>query len=169
MPTRPATAKAPLRAAGIRRLACAIAALALSSVLGCGGGAVRDPTGVNGGGAGAGSGSGGGGTPASAALVGRWNRIIYFYDAFGSLSASETEWVFAADGGAARTVITRNLSQGFADATVALARWRVEAGEVVITYQPPDAGTVRFTYRFESSSIGTLLFLGETQFVRVPS
>lgn len=159
----------PRRAAFARAAARGAGALALASVLACGG--VGDgPAGVNGGtGTGTGGSGGGGGTQSSSALVGRWNRIIYFYDAFGSLHSSETEWVFAADGSAARTVITRNLSEGFADAAVLLARWRVEGSEVVITYQPPNAGTVRFGYRFEASSVGTLLFLGETQFVRVAS
>lgn len=138
-------------------------------MLACGG-AGDGPTGINGGGTEAGTGGGaGGGSQASSALVGRWNRIVYFYDAFGSLHSSETEWVFAADGSAARTVITRNLTEGFADASVLLARWRVEGSEVVISYQPPDAGTVRFGYRFEGSSVGTLLYLGETQFVRASS
>ena len=158
----------PRRAAFARAAARGAGALALASVLACGG-AGDGPTSVTGGfGTGTGgSGTGGGGSQASSALVGRWNRIIYFYDAFGSLHSSETEWLFAADGSAARTVITRNLSEGFADAAVLLARWRVEGSEVVITYQPPNTGTVRFGYRFEASAAGTLLFLGETQFVRV--
>lgn len=143
--------------------------LALAAVLACGG-AGDGSTGVNAGsGTGTGGGAGGGGSQSSSALVGRWNRIIYFYDNFGSLHSSETEWIFAADGSAARTVITRNLTEGFADAAVLLARWRVEGSEVVIAYQPPNTGTVRFGYRFEASSVGTLLFLGETQFVRVAS
>ena len=155
------------RAAFWRAAALGAGALALASGLACGG--IGDgSTGVNGG-TGTGTGGGGGGSQASSALVGRWNRIIYFYDTFGSLHSSETEWVFAADGSAARTVITRNLSEGFADAAVLLARWRVEGSEVVIAYQPPNTGTVRFRYRFEASAVGTLLFLGETQFVRVAS
>ena len=167
LPSRPAHRR-PLA----RRVARGAGALALVSTLACGGVAVDGSTGVNGGGSGTGTsggGGGGGGSQTSSALVGRWSRVLFFFDMFGSLHSSETEWVFSADGSAARTVITRNITEGFADATVAFARWRAEGNDVVITYQPPDAGTVRFSFRFESSASGTLLFLGETQFLRVAS
>lgn len=165
LPSRPSH-RGPLA----RRVALGAGALALVSTLACGGVAVDGSTGVNGGGSGTGtSEGGGGGSQTSSALVGRWSRVLFFFDMFGSLHSSETEWVFSADGSAARTVITRNITEGFADATVAFARWQAEGNDVVITYQPPDAGTVRFRFRFESSASGTLLFLGETQFLRVSS
>ena len=111
------------------------------ALLACGGSDVTGTAGAGTGTSGGGSGSGGN---TDSGLVGRWTRTLYFYDEFGGLHSSRTEWTFAADGGAARTVTATNWSDGWSDATVALARWRTEGGEVVITYQPPDSGTARF-------------------------
>jgi hypothetical protein len=146
----------------LRSAALVVAAMAL---LACGGSEVTGTAGAGSGTSGGGTGSGGGNVDSG--LVGRWTRTIYFYDEFGGLHSSRTEWTFAADGSAARTVTATNWSDGWSDATVSLARWRTEAGEVVITYQLPDAGTARFAYRFENTIDGPLLWLGATAFFRV--
>lgn len=147
--------RAPVRALVV--LAALVLACTGSEITGSAGPGTGTPGGGN-----------GGGTNESA-LVGRWTRTIYFYDDFGGLHSSRTEWTFAADGGAARTVTATNWDDGWSDATVSLARWRTEGSEVVITFQPPDAGTVRFSYRFESTIDGPLLWLGSTAFFRVTS
>ena len=142
----------------------AVHALACALLLACGGDAGTGPRGTPGTG---GSSGGANGGNASTAIVGVWTRTIWFYDEYGALHSSRTQWTFAADGGAARTVTATNLSDGWSDATVALARWSISGGDVVIAFQPPFAGTARFAYRFESTIDGPLLWLGDTPFFKV--
>ena len=154
----------------LRRLTSTVRGAAMAAVtlllLACGG---SDVTGTAGAGTGTSGGSGGGTGSGNvdSGLVGRWTRTVYFHDDLGTLHSSRTEWTFAADGSAARTVTATNWTDSWSDATVALARWRTEAGDVVITFQPPDAGTARFEYRFENTIDGPLLWLGTTAFFRV--
>ena len=67
-----------------------------------------------------------------------------------------------------RTVYARNETWGTTDATVTIARWRVEGADVEITWQPPFAGTSRYSYGFESSATyGEILYLAGTPYVPV--
>jgi hypothetical protein len=157
MTRRPVRLTSALRAAAV--------AMVLAGALACGG---ADVTGTAGRGTGtSGGGTDGGTTTGDARLVGRWSRTVYFYDEYGSLNSSRTEWTFAADGAAARTVTATNWDLGLSDAVVALARWSTAGNEIVIAYQPPDAGTVRFAFRFESTIDGPMLWLGEAGFFRL--
>ena len=111
-------------------------------------------------------GSSGGGVESR--LVGAWSHILYFYDDFGDFRSSQTVWSFSADGVAVRTVYARNETWGTSDAVVAIARWRIDAGDVEITWQPPFTGSVRYAYRLESSATyGDVLYLAGTPFVPV--
>ena len=151
----------------MRRAARGLLALALLAAGACGGAGADGSVGPGGGIIG-GSGNGGGDTGAIAErFVGRWSRIIYFYDEFGDLHSSQTVWTFALDGGGARTVFARNETMGWEDATVTLVRWSLQGPDVVVTYQPPDAGGARFDYRFESTASGEVLFLAGTAFLRI--
>ena len=113
-----------------------------------------------------------GGVPASTrgaldpALFGLWRRTVYFEGTDGSTNSSETSWRFSPDGLAARTVVARNLSYGYADAVRAVATWRVEGGTVVIAFEPPDRGTVRFAYAVDRAG-GDVLVLGRERYLRV--
>ena len=100
------------------------------------------------------------------ALFGVWRRTLYFQGVDGSTNSSETSWRFSPDGFAVRTVVARNLTFGYADAVHAVALWRVEAGAVVLTFQPPDAGTVRFAYAVDRVG-GGVLVLGRERYARV--
>ena len=140
---------------------------ALLVAAGCSGGAADGSVGPGGVVIG-GSGGGDNGTVAASRFVGRWSRIVYFYDAYGDLNSSQTVWTFAADGGGARTVYARNETWGYEDATVTLVRWVVQGPDIVVTYQPPDAGSARFDYRFESTASGEVLYLLGTPFLRIP-
>lgn len=102
-----------------------------------------------------------------AALLGRWRRVVLFTATDGTSNSSETTWTFAGDGSALRTVVSRNISYGLADAVNAAASWRTEGSTVVITYRPPDRGTVRFAYAVERSAFGDALRLNSQSFVRV--
>ena len=147
----------------LRRLALAAAAVLLAACAGdaiTGNAAPPGPTGT-------GTTGQTGGTNAEGRLVGRWSRTIYFYDDSGDLHSSETLWTFASDGNGARTVYARNVTWGYEDAVVTLVRWSVDGSDVVVAYQAPDSGTARFSYRFEPSFTGDLLWLGDLRFVRV--
>ena len=100
------------------------------------------------------------------ALFGAWRRTLYFEGTDGSTNSSETTWRFAPDGLATRTLVARNLSYGYADAVRAAATWRVEGGTVVIAFEPPDRGTVRFGYAVDRVG-GDVLVLGRERYVRV--
>ena len=102
-----------------------------------------------------------GGTTLNAQLVGTWRRAVFFFDGNGIPRSSETIWTFRGDGSATRTVIARNFADGIADAITVDARWRVEAGVLVITFSS-DGSTTRLSYRVE----GTKLFLESQQFDR---
>lgn len=157
MTRRPGRLTSALRAAAVT--------MVLAGAIACGG---ADVTGTAGRGTGtSGGGTDGGATTGDARLVGRWSRTVYFYDEYGGLNSSRTEWTFAADGSAARTVTATNWDLGWSDAVVSLARWSTAGNEIVIAYQPPDAGTVRFAFRFESTIDGPMLWLGEAGFFRL--
>jgi hypothetical protein len=105
----------------------------------------------------------------AADLVGTWRRLALFTDASGATHSQESTWSFASDGGAALTVVARNLSAGLSETTVRRARWRTEGGEVVIDYADPDDGTVRLTWSLDRSAGGTRLFLDTLAYDRVTS
>ena len=102
-----------------------------------------------------------------AALLGRWRRALAFTARDGTLNSSETTWAFAGDGSAVRTVVSRNLAAGLADGFSTRAAWRTANRTVTITYLPPDAGTVRFTYLVERAPAGDVLYLNGQAFARV--
>jgi hypothetical protein len=144
----------PRRSLARRTLLPAAALLALGAA-GCG---VRDGRVL------VGPGSGSPEGPARpGALVGRWSHRVLFEDGLGVIHSSETIWDFRADGSALRTLISRNLTDGVAEATTQVAQWHLQGRTVVITYLPPDGGTVSFDYQI----LGDTLLLGGREFRRV--
>jgi hypothetical protein len=101
------------------------------------------------------------------ALIGRWHRAVVFASYDGSTNSSETTWSFAGDGSALRTVISRNLTFGLADAVSDPALWRVEGGTVVIDFGPLGSAPARFAYYVERRAGGELLSLGGQRYTRV--
>lgn len=106
------------------------------------------------------SGNGTGNT--SLALVGRWERFVLFTDAGGAVHASETLWDFRTDGTALRTVVTRNLTDGFADAITTIANWRVQGSTLVLEFVSPASGTAQFFFHINRD----VLTLDGRDFVR---
>ncbi|MBC7791258.1 MAG: hypothetical protein H7Z74_15030 [Anaerolineae bacterium] len=106
--------------------------------------------------------SGGGIVSSSFALVGRWERFVLFTDAGGAVHASETLWDFRSDGTALRTVVTRNLTDGFADAITTVANWRVQGSSLVLDFVSPASGTVQFFFHINRD----ILTLDGRDFVR---
>ena len=102
------------------------------------------------------------GGPVASELVGSWRHALFFVDDAGIYRSSETTWWFGGDGVAVRTVVARNYTDGIADATTVVARWRIEGGTVVITFPAPNAGTARLDYRLE----GNTLYLGSQPYLR---
>ena len=103
------------------------------------------------------------GAAAASGLVGTWRRILYFLDASGSASSSETTWRFNADGTAKRVSVTRNYTAGLADSQTVDARWEALTQSVRITYLPPSSGTFDFSYRISRDT----LYLASQGYVRV--
>lgn len=99
----------------------------------------------------------------AARLVGTWRRTLFFFDEFGFAHSSETTWQFQADGSALRVQVTRNLSLFLSDASVTVARWRVEGTSLHITFVSPQPGEATFALRIE----GRQLFLNGEQYERV--
>jgi hypothetical protein len=97
------------------------------------------------------------------ALVGLWTRVVVLTDNFGDTHSSRTTWEFRSDGSATRTVVAQNLSLGVSDVIIARATWRTEGSTLVITFQPPDAGTSRFFFAIFSD----VLTLDGRDFVRI--
>ncbi len=106
--------------------------------------------------------SGGGTVNSSFALLGRWERVVFFTDAGGTVHASETLWDFRSDGTALRTVVTRNLTDGFADAITTIANWRVQGSTLVLDFVSPASGTSRFFFHISRD----ILTLDGRDFVR---
>jgi hypothetical protein len=146
----------------------ALAAL-LAVVVACSGEPANSAVGPgNGGSTGTGGTGGSSGGNVASRIAGSWSHIVYFYDDYGDFRSSQTVWSFSEDGVAVRTVYARNETWGTSDAQVSIARWRVDAGHVEITWQPPFAGTSRYAYRLESSAaFGEVLYLAETPYVPV--
>ena len=162
--------RAPVIARGaFRRLRHAAAIAILALVAGCSGEPADNMVGPGtGGSTGTGGAGGSAGGSAETRLVGSWSYIVYFFDDYGDYRSSQTVWSFSEDGVAVRTVYARNETWGTSDATVTIARWRVDGGDVEITWQPPFAGTSRFSYRFESSATyGEILYLAGTPYFPV--
>lgn len=99
----------------------------------------------------------------SLALVGRWERVVLFTDVGGAVHASETLWDFRSDGTALRTVVTRNLTDGFADAITAVAYWRIQGSSLVLDFVSPASGTAQFFFHISRD----ILTLDGRDFVRV--
>ena len=95
-------------------------------------------------------------------LVGHWSRTVLLQDNTGAVHASRTSWRFGSDALATRAVVASNLTFGFVDSLVTRARWRVDGGQVVISYLPAGSGDARFDYRFQ----GATLILGGIPFDR---
>jgi len=89
----------------------------------------------------------------SSLVVGQWSRVLLFSDAAGNLQSSETVWYFGSDGFATRTVITRNVAYGFADRIVAQARWSLNGRTILITFLPPDRGSLQFSFYVDDSTL----------------
>ena len=101
-------------------------------------------------GIGTGGGSGGG---VAGRLVGHWSRTVLLQDHFGAIHASRTSWRFGSDASATRTVVSSNLTFGFVDSVVTRAQWRVQGSQLVISYQAPGAGDVRFDYLLQGATL----------------
>ncbi len=106
--------------------------------------------------------SGGGNVNSSFALLGRWERVVLFTDAGGTVHASETLWDFRSDGTALRTVVTRNLTDGFADAITVIANWRVQGSSLVLDFVSPASGRSQFFFHIDRD----ILTLDGRDFVR---
>jgi hypothetical protein len=104
----------------------------------------------------------GGGSGAGALLVGQWSHDEIFTDDNGGVHSSRTVWRFEEDSTARRLVIATDVAAGFADTVAANALWEATGTKLTITFQPPDTGTVTFTYQVHLSS----LTLGGVEFVR---
>ncbi|HET7552102.1 MAG TPA: hypothetical protein VFK04_12490 [Gemmatimonadaceae bacterium] len=104
----------------------------------------------------------GGGNGAAGLLVGQWSHSEVFTDDNGAVHGSKTVWRFDEDSTARRLVIATDVAAGFADTVAADARWEATGTQLTITFQPPDTGTVTFTYEVHLSS----LTLGGVEFVR---
>ena len=157
MHTRSRTPAAPWWCSSVARWRCLAIVAGVALALACGG--ERSTRGITGP-----PGGPGGQITRDAALVGSWWRILLFTEDDGTTHASETTWRFDAGGGATRTVVATNLTYGWFDTVVTGARWRTEGGSVVIAYETPDGGTVRFAYRVS----GDTLVLDTRAFVRIP-
>ena len=107
------------------------------------------------------SGRGGGGS-AGALLVGQWSHDEIFDDDNGGVHSSRTVWRFDEDSTARRLVIATDVAAGFSDTVATDALWEATGTELTITFQPPDTGTVTFTYQVHLSS----LTLGGVEFMR---
>ena len=108
-------------------------------------------------------GTGGGSSSGQHALLGLWTRVVVITDNFGDTHSSRTTWEFRSDGSATRTVVAQNLSLGVSDVITARATWRTEGSTLVITFQPPDSGTSRFSFAIFSD----VLTLDGRDFVRI--
>ena len=107
------------------------------------------------------SGRGGGGG-AAALLVGQWSHDEIFSDDDGGVHGSRTVWRFDEDSTARRLVIATDVAAGFSDTVATDALWEATGTQITITFQPPDTGTVTFTYQVHLSS----LTLGGVEFMR---
>jgi hypothetical protein len=94
--------------------------------------------------------------------VGQWSHDEIFTDDNGGVHSSRTVWRFEEDSTARRLVIATDVAAGFADTVAANALWEATGTKLTITFQPPDTGTVTFTYQVHLSS----LTLGGVEFVR---
>lgn len=104
---------------------------------------------------------GGRGGTQPAALLGRWQRTILFTDVSGQHS-SETTWEFRADGIAIRTVVTKNLTQGFSDVVVSTGRWSASGRTLSIAFTSPPGSLL-----LDFSVFGNVLTLNGQDFVRI--
>ena len=112
-----------------------------------------------------GSGGTGGGSatsPGGSALVGRWTRIVLIGADDGSLHESRTLWEFRPDGSAIRTVTAWNLSTGFYDTLVTVARWSTSGSVLTLTWIAPAGGATAFVYRLEPDR----LVIGPDEYAR---
>jgi hypothetical protein len=89
--------------------------------------------------------------------------VVVITDNVGDTHSSRTTWEFRSDGSATRTVVAENLSRGVRDVITARATWRTEGSTLVITFQPPDSGTSRFSFAIFSD----VLTLDGRDFVRI--
>ena len=95
----------------------------------------------------------GGSSSLESAIVGSWQRILFFLDDFGFARSSETHWRFAADGTAVRAVIVRNFTEGISDVSIATALWRVQGTSVRIDFVTPSPGTIVLEARVQSDTL----------------
>lgn len=98
-------------------------------------------------------GIGGGSSSLERAIVGSWQRTLFFVDNDGFFRSSETHWQFAADGTAVRAVIARNFSDGISDVLLSTARWRVAGTTVRIDFLTPSPGTIQLEARVQSDTL----------------
>lgn len=95
----------------------------------------------------------GGGSGAAGLLIGQWSHTRIFTDDNGGVHSSETIWRFEEDSTAHRLVIAADVAAGFADTVAAHALWEATGTKLTITFQPPDSGTVSFTYQVHLSTL----------------
>lgn len=103
-----------------------------------------------------------GGNGAAGLLVGQWSHDEIFSDDNGGVHSSKTVWRFEEDSTAQRLVIATDVAAGFADTVMANALWEATGTKLAITFQPPDTGSVTFTYQVHLST----LTLGGVEFMR---
>ncbi len=95
------------------------------------------------------------------ALLGRWQRVVQI-NVGGVLHAQETTWEFRSDGLAIQTIITRELSSGFGDASVTTAHWSTSGRTLFLDFlSRPGSAQLDF------SVFGNVLRLNGQDFVRI--
>jgi hypothetical protein len=98
-----------------------------------------------------------GGSGSSAALVGSW-RSVTIIEVPGDLQTWTTTWVFDAEGTCRQTVITESLAEGFPRTTERSCTWRVNDGQVLISFV--GGGTLAFDFSFGGLSPDRLILDG---------
>jgi hypothetical protein len=140
---------------GVRRR-CGLAALVALSLLAAACGADVTGPGRERADDGAGRGSSGG-TGSSATLIGAW-RSVTVIEVPGDLQTWTTTWTFDAEGTCRQTVITESLAEGFPRTTERSCTWRVNDGQVLISFL--GGGTLAFDFSFAGLSPDRLVLDG---------
>jgi hypothetical protein len=97
------------------------------------------------------------GSGSSAALVGSW-RSVTVIEVPGDLQTWTTTWVFDAEDTCRQTVITESLAEGFPRTTERSCTWRVNDGQVLISFV--GGGTLAFDFSFAGLSPDRLILDG---------
>jgi hypothetical protein len=98
-----------------------------------------------------------GGSGSSAALVGSW-RSVTVVEVPGDLQTWTTTWRFDAEGTCRQTVSAESLAEGFPRTTERSCTWRVNDGQVLISFV--SGGTLAFDFSFAGLSPDRLILDG---------